>query len=89
MRAACYPPRDWTPDAGYDRGVKNNPSSSSKPATERQAKDSRQNTGPGAATDRGPTNAASASQQSTERAKQGEIQPANKKSDRSPKQENL
>jgi hypothetical protein len=68
--------------------MKNTPSNPNA-TTSQQNKDSRQNPGPGAGTDRAPTNAASSSQQATERAKRGEPVAANKKSERSPKQENL
>jgi hypothetical protein len=58
--------------------------------TQRQSRDSRQNTETGAATQKSsPTNAASSSQRATERAKRGEPLSAASRKDRSPKQENL
>jgi hypothetical protein len=67
-----------------------NTASSPNAATQQQNKDSRQNTGAGAAAQgRSATNAASASQRADGPAKRGEPSSADKKSDRSPKQENL
>jgi hypothetical protein len=67
-----------------------NTASNPNATTQHQAKGSRQNTGPGAANRReNSSNAASASQEASNAAKRGEPLPAEKRSDRSPKQENL
>lgn len=67
-----------------------NTASSPNATTQQQSKGSRQNVGAGAAAQGGAaTNAASASQRADGPAKRGEPLPAEKKSDRSPKQENL
>lgn len=67
-----------------------NTASNPNATTQQQGKDSRLNQTAGAAGARNnPTNAASASQQATEKAKRGEPLSANKNSERSPKQENL
>ena len=67
-----------------------NTASNPNATTQHQARDSRQNTGPGAANRREEsTNAASASQEATNAAKRGEALRVEKRTDRSPKQENL
>jgi hypothetical protein len=67
-----------------------NTASSPHSTTQQQARDSRQNNGPGAATPRDEsTRAASASQRADNPAKRGEPSSAKGKSERSPKQENL
>jgi hypothetical protein len=63
--------------------------SSPNAATQQQAKNSRQNTSAGAAAQGSANNAASSSQRADGPAKRGEPSSADKKSDRSPKQENL
>lgn len=67
-----------------------NTASSPNATTQQQNKDSRQNSGAGAAAQgKSATNAASASQRADGPAKRGEPGTAKNKSDRSPKQENL
>jgi hypothetical protein len=83
-------PHDETLGGDYTRGMK--PTAANPNATtQRQKKDSRLNTGPGAATTRRRTTTAatSASEKATASARRGEPLKAKNKSERSPKQENL
>jgi hypothetical protein len=83
-------PQDGEPEDRYSTFMKKT-AANPNTATERQGKDSRQNTGPGAASSKSErTHAAeSASQRATAHARRGEPLKADSKSDRSPKQENL